>query len=304
MNPLIFSPVRRVFPSGIFGELNKTSADEVTANTVTVTDGTISSGTVADTRTINQTYLVVNESGQFKIDFKFTGLDGMMGQAAPKNPASVVVVGRYVGNPAHNVKIQAWNYDTTAWVNLTADANDFPSSLSDSESEFPFPDLSGDYVNVAGEAQVRIEHTSSAVITHNMYIDFIKLDLASVEMPTGNTAVAITNLDENGSFKVGLDGTDGEITIQKAGWYLVMMTLSASSSAGTTMHCHGFINGVEQHTLGISRYFGDTGKPGSGASFSYYNLSVGDVLQLKVRADLSDTYLSFDHVGLGVLRVR
>lgn len=82
----------------------------------------------------------------------------------------------YDGNPAHNVKLQQYNFNTTSWVNVTAAAQDFPDAASEQTYKFNLID-DADYLD-GGLIKLRIIHTSSGNLTHTMYIDHLYLSEA------------------------------------------------------------------------------------------------------------------------------
>lgn len=164
-----------------------TEPTHTAASYTEVSGATIAAGDVTSTRTVNQTYLQVEEDQKFDIQFTFTGLLGY--------PSKCEFVGRYLGNPAHDVWLYIWNYSgTPAWERLTAAAQDFTSSATDESLHFDLPNTA-DYVS-SGECKLRIYHNSTAVGSHDMYIDYIDVAEATLELPTAGTAAQITGLDE------------------------------------------------------------------------------------------------------------
>jgi len=138
---------------------------------VTATVGSVVSGTIADTWSDNATKLRLAETTGtpgFTYDFNW--------YSVPLTGTNQVNInGFYAGNPAHNVKIQQYNFTTTTWVDLTADSNDFPSASSDQDYYFHVNNDT-DY-NSSGNIQLRLTHTSAGNITHNLYIDYFALEL-------------------------------------------------------------------------------------------------------------------------------
>ena len=58
---------------------------------------------------------VLGASGGYIYDFEFGIYDDV-----PSFNVDLYVQGYYQGNPAHNVKLQHWNYASPGWVNVTA----------------------------------------------------------------------------------------------------------------------------------------------------------------------------------------
>jgi hypothetical protein len=242
-----------------------------TANSYTEVSGaTIVSGTVVDTRTINQTYLQVQEDQKFDIQFTFTGITN--------NPAKCSFVGRYTGNPAHNIFIYIWNYDTTAWDRVTAAADDFASSATDVTLEFNLPN-SVNY-HSGGEAKLRIYHDSVAVSSHNMYIDYIDILQQTVPLPTAGTAVAMTGFTDGPSDNMTIDGGAGTITIDSDGDYLLGHYASFSGTGEETVTLFLYVNGAELVTL-FKRKLNSSGDVGSASSDAIRTFSTNDVLSYR-----------------------
>ena len=97
--------------------------------------GAISSGTVPDVYTDNGTRLVltevVSENPAFDYHFVWTG--------APTSTVNIVWNGYYDGNAAHETEVQAYNYNTSTWVDLNAGTKDIPSDTADSTLRWTLP---------------------------------------------------------------------------------------------------------------------------------------------------------------------
>jgi hypothetical protein len=261
------------------GEMNAQPAGlQRTANSVTVANGTITSGDVTSTRTIDQTYLTVQETGKFQIDFTFTGI--------VSQPARCKVVGRYEGNPAHAVFLYIYNYNTTSWDRVTAAADDFPSGSTDGDYLFDLP-LDSDYYD-SGECQLRIEHDSSAVSSHYMYVDYIVVLQAALLFPTGGSYVQAAGFNTGESYKTLVDGSAGTITIQRAGTYEVHMDASGTGTSMVGYMCALFINGVYEAEL-WRLYLTDSVASDSSGSWTG-KLVGGDVLSIRIACELGDAY--------------
>ena len=81
----------------------------------------------------------------------------------------------------HVVKVQAYNYDTAIWVNMTDNGSDYSDSGSlpglpgeYTNREFDFPSPRKNYVQ-NGIVQTRINHTLSGSATHDFEIDQLTL---------------------------------------------------------------------------------------------------------------------------------
>jgi hypothetical protein len=263
-----------------------------TADSVSLVAGTLTSGTVADTRTINQTYYQVQETDKFDIQFTFTGITN--------RPAKCVFSGRYEGNPAHDVWLYVWNYDTTAWDRVTAEANDFPSSSTDSSSEFNLP-TGTDYFS-GGECKLRIYHNSVAVSSHYMYVDFIEVITETVALPTAGTAVAMTGFTDGPSNHMTIDGSAGTITIDGPGDYLLGHYCSFSGNALEQITLYLYKNGALLVTL-FRRRLNSTGDVGSASSDAIRSCVAGDVLSYRFVSDTPSSYISVIAMRVMVTKV-
>ena len=87
---------------------------------------------------------------------------------------TVNMVGYYEGNPAHDVKIQVYDWIAQDWVNLTAAATDFPSRSTPDTYQFSIPSPCDDYLD-SDEMRIRIIHTSNGSAGHDLYIDHLYL---------------------------------------------------------------------------------------------------------------------------------
>jgi hypothetical protein len=149
----------------------------VYAATLTVNTGTLSSGTVASTYVDDGVNLVIAEvtgNPGFSFDLTFTGM--------VVAGAVFVLHGYYKGNPAHNVKLQIYNYNTTVWDNVTGATNDFPSNTVEQMYQFILPTMTN-YVS-SGSSKLRIIHTSNGAANQFFYIDKCSIDIVSGSDPT------------------------------------------------------------------------------------------------------------------------
>ena len=186
------------------------TTQEWTAASVNVTANAIIAGSVTDTYTDNGTHLQIDESVGaapcLDFDFTWSGL--------PTNyyPEKVTLNGYYDGNPAHDVFIYMWNYDTTAWDRLTADAQDFPDAAADDDYEFDVPTVDTENYFDSGAAKVRINHTSNGTAGHDFYVDQILLT-----RPATNNTLDITGTDWDGNAQSeSIDVSGGDDTYNGA----------------------------------------------------------------------------------------
>ena len=135
--------------------------------------GAVVSGAYTDTWAQDGTLLTLSEVQNavpaFTYDFIFNNIDPDDEVGESKR---VHLYGYYKGNPAHNVKVQQYNYTTLGWTNLTAATDDIPSATSSSAYSWPVFTTS-DYISSAlGQMQIRITHTDgNGVSTHQLIID-------------------------------------------------------------------------------------------------------------------------------------
>lgn len=145
------------------------------ASTLTVTTGSIISGVLEDTYSDNDIRLVLAEivgTPGFAYDFTFGGFE-----AVPTTALFANFCAWYDGNPAHIVKLQQWNYNTTIWVDVTADAMDFEKIDSEQVYQFRLLD-DANYIS-GGEIQLQIVHNSPGNPLHAFHIDYLYLSLVA-----------------------------------------------------------------------------------------------------------------------------
>lgn len=196
----------------------------------TVTAGNYNSGTLLDVRQEDATYLHVEEtngSPALIVDFTF-------GEDVPLTHTGWVlhITCRYEGNPAHVVKLQQWNYDTSSWVNVTAAARDFQSSAVDVSYLFKLID-DPDYLS-GGQIKLRFNHTSVGNQNHDFYWDFMGLGTslsaaAAVSTTLSGNLTAVFALAGQIDAQTSLTGNLG-VVFGLAGQIDVLTTLAGSLS--------------------------------------------------------------------------
>jgi len=135
---------------------------------MTVQEGTLACGGLTNLHADDGDRMQVNEiAGQnFTIILTFIGV--------PVAERTVNIKGNYDGNPAHNVKLQVYNFDSVSWDNFTGDSTDFPSQVGEGSYQFTLPTPYADYIS-DGEMRIRIRHTSNGSAGHEMYLDHLYL---------------------------------------------------------------------------------------------------------------------------------
>lgn len=139
------------------------------AKSLTINTGAILSGQLHDTYSDDSDRLELREGAAtpgFDYDFIFENI-----------PASVNGVihfkGYYEGNPAHIVRVQAWNYVASAWQYLTSAVRDLPSAAADQDYTW---DVSPDEFYSGGSLKLKIVHESPGNSTHKLWINYLWLD--------------------------------------------------------------------------------------------------------------------------------
>lgn len=105
----------------------------------------------------------------------------------PGGGVKVTINGYYAGNPAHNVKIYAYNWGGFVYDALTADAADFPSDSSD--QDYAFWVTNPAHFN-SGSIKLRINHVSSGTAGHFFYLDQLRLHTTTTTSTTSSTTTA------------------------------------------------------------------------------------------------------------------
>jgi len=282
-------------PKAAYGNLQISTESQVVADSVLVTNGTISSGDVNSIKIIDQTYLTVQETGKFEIDITFTGI-------TVGHPNKVSIVGRYEGNPSHDVWIYGYDYNIVDWVRLTADTRDFPSSSSDSTYIFTYPANNEDYVS-GGESKIRIYHDSTATGTHYFYLDYIDITPETLTFANAGTYYQLTGLSEGLSKNVTLDGAAGTLTIGMGGAYSFKGNISFSGSSDIIISGTMFKNGVGGNAVSFKRKLGSNGDVGSAGGNTLVSFSEGDILDIRLKSNTNDSFISIDSMNITLIRL-
>lgn len=148
------------------------ASPKIFADSITLNHGVLNGGTVANTRKHDGVFYDVQEdtgTPGFQYDITFTD--------AEKLASIFGFIGDYnIAATAHLVKAQAFNRDTTSWVDLTSFSTDFPPLLSIQYSKnFRIPGTLADYYNASGEIIIRIDHVSAGNINHQFLADELSM---------------------------------------------------------------------------------------------------------------------------------
>lgn len=287
-NNLYVDNINGASASPAFGNINYQSDIFHRPSSVTVTNGTITSGNVSSTQYSDDEYLVVQETGQFIIELNYNDM--------ANDPAVFDFKGRYEGNPAHEVELQFWNYNTSSWDNANSTINDFPSSFSDSELTFLYPADSSNYRDGLNSS-VRIIHTSSAVSSHYFYIDSALIEQKSYILAAVGNDYVMDGLANGESLNITLNGIDGEITIIQPGYYYVAFSWSLAGSPGILISTHLFINGVLEEYCGVSIRLNESGLMESSSASYIVHLDAGDILTLMASSTMDNSYIALGHLN-------
>lgn len=152
------------------------------ATNLIINTGSVNSGDLSDTFVDNSTYLELNEdTGPPGFDYLFEFED------VPSKNVGVLINGYYEGNPAHNVKISAFNFTTYEFTPFTGDAQDFPSRASEDNYQFSLPTPRSNYLSGDGDVIIKIKHTSIGTPGHYFRVDRLRLVTVATTTTTTTT---------------------------------------------------------------------------------------------------------------------
>ena len=195
-----------------------------------------------------------------------------------------------------------WNYNTSAWERVTASGNDFPSGVIDEDFIFILPNDT-DYLS-GGEAKLRIYHDSAKVETHYMYIDYIEIVQATLELPVAGTEYQMSGFTDSAkSNNITTDASAGSITIPTDGDYLHISTISFSGLINSKIDLNLVINGSKLVTL-WSRRLNINGDVGSASSTAIRTFSAGDVVTWDFVSDVNDSFVSIIAMRCEIIKIK
>lgn len=144
-------------------------------NGFTINTGAVDSGSISDTYTLNGTDHVLEEvtgAPGFDYEYDFASIPGGL------STFRYVIYGYYTGDPVHVCVVQAWNYTTLSWVNISnmynesADQYYYTATLSVT-----------DYVS-GGASKIRFYHPVTGVATHRLYLDLLTIENMGADATT------------------------------------------------------------------------------------------------------------------------
>jgi hypothetical protein len=156
---------------------------------VDVVVGTIDAGNRFSLREVDADILEISEiagavpTGGFDIIFTFKRV------LAPENTRKLKLIfdGYYDGNIAHKVKIYVWNYDTGAWVAISAVDKDIPDETEEKTYTFTFEGFTDGNPSDeklrggTGEIKIRVIHNDSGNANHDIFFNKVSLGFSAFE---------------------------------------------------------------------------------------------------------------------------
>ena len=89
--------------------------------------------------------------------------------------ASLHVFGEYIGNPAHDIKYQVWNFDLTEWEALGDPLVSGAGMHWQNRSISLDGQYRQEYNSTHDNVWIRLIHTNQGVITHSLEVDYVAL---------------------------------------------------------------------------------------------------------------------------------
>ena len=267
---------------------------QIISEKVTVIDGTIESGSVTNTWAIDQSYLLVGESGQFDIQFAHSNVTD--------DPIEVLWEGYYDGNPAHQIDHYLWNYTAGAWALIRSDA--IPdSSGSDFSVTIPIPEPQSNYVNGANVVTSRWYHSSSAVGAHDFATDYTSILQAQLTVTNAGQYYVAGGFESCVPEKrFDANYTAGKFTNQVAGVYSLTLGGSGTGSTNTIFKGAIFTNGVITD-INFQRKIGGGGDVGNAWGHGALELDAGTVIDARLTADSDGAHATFVNFHMGANKI-
>ena len=280
------------------GELYQDGDGIKNAVSSTITKGTADAGTYADTVTVNQTYMQIGEVADTP------GIDVELNFTLANNPGHLEIVGRYQGNPAHEIQIYAWDYNDSDWDSFTGAAADMDHSAIDLSYEFDYDDLEGalvDYVS-GTDSKIRFLHADAGTNSHDLYLDRVAVIEKQFVITSGGTYQAATGFTEGVSSGVTLDAANGTMTIDMPGMYRVVAAVSFIGTPSETFSGHIFVDGVKEDKIGLERKLGQSGDVGSASFTGIIDADGGEVLTVRFTSILTGSFATIQNINWNITR--
>jgi hypothetical protein len=255
----------------------------ITADSVSLVGGGLVSGTVTNTRTIDNTYYIVEESSRPDIRFTHTNIFS--------EPIETLWEGYYDGNPSHSWTYLLWDYVDGDWDIVELNVLDVKDG-TDFGIIIPIPEPQTNY-NFGGVVTSRWYHSASIVGANQVGFDYTAILQASVTIPTAGVFEAVNSFDECVSTKrFNLGGADGAVTNTTAGVYEFTLGGSSTGSTNTEFHAVMFTNDV-QTSIQLYRTLGAQPQIGNAWGHGLLDLAAGTKLQVKITSNGDGTHASF-----------
>ena len=287
-----------------YGEIYINESGRITADSFTLSGGVtepVSSGNLADTYTINGSYLTITEGDGtpgFDLTFTFAGMSS--------NPNKINLLGRYNGTVAHDVEVQLWNWVHTRWDELLAASKDIPHTTAD-DVLYTFivtEELSAasDYLGTGGDAGktiVRINHSNSGTITDVLRIDYLDIVEESISLVDAGTYYTLTSGVTGGQTNTSTtSATGGAIIFGHTGRYFVTNSSSFLGTGSAVIEGGVYVNDVQQPNIRFTRNINSTGDVGSASCQGFVTVTTGDIMQFKFSSNTSNSWVSVEHFNL------
>ena len=263
--------------------LSSSSDPRITADSVSLSGGGLVSGTVTNTRTIDQTYYIVDESSRPDIRFTFTNVTA--------EPIEILFEGYYDGNPAHSWTLYLWDFTDSSWDVINSDA--LPdTSGADFGEVYPIPEPQTNYVS-GGVMTSRWYHSASIVAANEVGFDYTAILQAQVNIETAGVFTAVGGYGECVTSKrFTHDLTAGTITNTVAGVYDFSLGGSGTGSTNTAFRGAIFTNDVIS-PVQFYRTIGGGGDIGNAWGHGSLALPAGTKIDARVTSDKDNSHAAF-----------
>ena len=269
----------------------------------TITQGSQGATSFTDTLTTNGVYWDITEDGA-------NGIDIEAEFSVTATPGRLKIVGRYEGADAHNVVVQAYDYDNTTWRSFTSAADDIPNNTEDDVYTFEYHDLlaihggaSSDYLS-GGKCKIRFYHATPATGTHHLYLDHIHVLEQTLVIATGGTYQGVSPLAEGINDGMTVSGANGTITADTTGVYHVSLTSSFTGTPEDIFFAALFVDDViVGEGLELMREIESVGGIASASFAGLVSLTAGEVVNVQISSELTGSYAFVYRSNLSIHKV-